>query len=72
MKKDSNYFDLIDPVGIVSASSIVHPECSVVGISHHVGVGLIPLTIYIYIYIYIVISFDMVSYLCFLICYCCC
>ena len=52
MKKDSNYFDLIDPVGIVSASSIVHPECSVVGMSHHAGVGWIPLT-YIYIYIYI-------------------
>ena len=43
-KEDSNYCDLIDPIDIDSTSSIVYPEYSVVGISRHDGVGLIPLT----------------------------
>ena len=43
-KEDSNYCGLIDPIDIDSTSSIVYPECSVVGISRHDGVGLIPLT----------------------------
>ena len=35
MDNDSDYIGLIDPVDLVSISSVVHPECSVVGVPCH-------------------------------------
>ena len=42
-EEGSNSFDLIDSVAPVSTSSVVHPECSVVGVSRLGGVGWVPL-----------------------------
>ena len=35
MNNDPNYIDLIDPVDSFSISSVLHPECSVVGVSQN-------------------------------------
>ena len=39
---NSNYVDLSDPIDSVSISSIVHPECSFVGVSSQPGVCWTP------------------------------